>query len=127
MSENYLSRETLTKNDRTELEQAIAAPTKTDVQEAIIRARSAYLTQAERNDLRNVSGDVMIIDDNGRIQNAGTVRETFERKMIEIVVVEFDGSADHIYDRMLRIDPETYDEIVESANKKIERFFLAPK
>lgn len=127
MSENYLSRETLTKNDRTELEQAIAAPTKTDVQEAIIRARSAYLTQAERNDLRNVSGDVMIIDDNGRIQNAGTVRETFERKMIETVVVEFDGSADHIYDRMLRIDPETYDEIVESANKKIERFFLAPK
>lgn len=51
MEQQYLSRETLTQQDREELEKAIAAPVKTDTQEAIIRARSAYLTHAERSDL----------------------------------------------------------------------------
>lgn len=54
MTEDYLSRETLTQKDREELDRAISAAVKTEDDIAMIRARSAYLTHVERKGLDEI-------------------------------------------------------------------------
>ena len=54
MTEEHLSRETLTQKDSEELDRAISAPVKTEDDIAMIRARSAYLTHVERKDLDGI-------------------------------------------------------------------------
>jgi hypothetical protein len=78
-----------------------------------------YLTARERNELRNIFLKGMTVEPStAQIKEiSGELIEEAEKKLIEIVVVSFDNSAENIIGRILDGTPEDYDFIVSEANK----------
>lgn len=81
-----------------------------------------YLTARERNALREIYLAQLKIPtaagsapDLGQL--SGDILEHAERKLIELAVVRYDGSAENILDRLLDGTPEEYDFVVAEANK----------
>lgn len=92
-----------------------------------------YLTARERNELRGVFLGEMKIETAGDAGKAeikdlsGAALEKAERKLIELAVVSFDGSAENILDRLLDSTPDEYDFAVREANKTHLGNFQQPK
>jgi hypothetical protein len=80
-----------------------------------------YLTARERNELRNVFLENMKVDATGDQPSvkeiSGTAVELAEKKLIELAVASYDGSAEKILDRLLDATPDEYDFVVREANK----------
>lgn len=80
-----------------------------------------YLTARERNELRSVFLQNISIDPSTNQPKvgelAGSLLEHAERKMLELALVSYDGSAEQIIERILDGSPEDYDFIVTEANK----------
>lgn len=81
----------------------------------------SYLTARERNELRNIylsNMKVGIEEDVPVLKEIpGSMVEQAERKLIELVVVSYDGSQENILERILDGSPEEYDFVVADANK----------
>lgn len=80
-----------------------------------------YLTARERNELRGVFLENVSVDP-GTAQTkvgdlAGSLLEKAEKKLIELVVVSYDGKTENILEGILDGSPEDYDFIVAEANK----------
>jgi len=79
-----------------------------------------YVNARERNALRSVMIDSMKIDLQnleGANELSGSILEKSEAKLIETVVVSYDGSVENILNRLLDESPEEYDFVVEESGK----------
>lgn len=78
-----------------------------------------YVTARERNSLRSVLLSNMKFDTEGKelgqAELSGNTLELSETKMIEVIVVSYDGSNENIVDRLLDSTPEEYDFAVKAA------------
>jgi hypothetical protein len=87
-----------------------------------------YLTAGERNELRAVFLSGMKLEGGTQIKEIdGGVVDKAERKLLELAVVSYDGSAERIVERLLNELPEEYDFIVAEANKISTGNFQQPK
>lgn len=81
----------------------------------------SYLTARERNELRNIYLSNMKVGIEEEVpvlkEIPGSMVEQAERKLIELVVVSYDGSQENILERILDGSPEEYDFVVADANK----------
>lgn len=80
------------------------------------------LNSSARNELRELFLEYMEIDPvTGQMVQgskiSGKVVTLSEKKLIELLVVSYDGSAENIYDRLGETDPSEYDFIVAELNK----------
>jgi len=80
-----------------------------------------YMTARERNGLRAVylkNAEINVSQGESAIKGfSASVADEAEKKLLELVVVNFDGKSDEILDRILDGTPEDYDFIVLEANK----------
>ena len=80
-----------------------------------------YVTARERNDLRDVFyRDLKVGAEGGKAEIkeiSGEVMSKAEAKLLQLILVSYDGSAESAYDRLLEGTPEDYDEVVREANK----------
>jgi hypothetical protein len=78
-----------------------------------------YVTARERNELRSILLGNMKFDTEGKeigqAELSGNTLELSERKMIEVIITSYDGSAENIADRLLDSTPEEYDFVVKEA------------
>ncbi len=92
-------------------------------------AIKTYMTARERNELRGAFLENVTMDPvTGQPKvgdMAGALVVKGEAKLLEIMVVSFDGSAENITERLLDGSPEDYDFVVAEANKIGN--FKAPK
>lgn len=78
----------------------------------------SYLTAKERNELRAVFLSGMKLEGGTQIKEIdGGVVDKAERKLLELVVVSYEGNTEKIIDRLLDSRPEEYDFVVAEANK----------
>lgn len=78
----------------------------------------SYLTAKERNELRAVFLSGMKLEGGTQIKEIdGLVVDKAEQKLLELMVVSYDGSAEKIIERLLETTPEEYDFVVVEANK----------
>lgn len=76
-----------------------------------------YITARERNELRSIYLKNAEISENAIKGFSATVADEAEKKLIELIVVSFDGSKENIMDRILDGSPEDYDFIIVEAGK----------
>jgi len=80
-----------------------------------------YLTARERNDLRAIYLENVTVNaqtaQSTLADLTGPVLEKVEKKILELVIASYDGTADNILDRLLDGSPEDYDFIVAEAGK----------
>ena len=81
-----------------------------------------YMTAGERNQLRAVYLQSVKVKagEDGQAELGelnGDVVERAERKIIELLVVSYDGSNENILGRLLNATPEEYDFVVTESNK----------
>lgn len=78
-----------------------------------------YLTARERNELRSIYLSTMKIDKSGDVIDgfSGSLMETAEKKLIEIVVISYAGSKENILNNLLDQTPDEYDFVVAEAGK----------
>lgn len=78
-----------------------------------------YLTARERNELRNIYLSTMKIDKSGEVIDgfSGSLMETAERKLLEIVVISYAGNKENILNNLLDEIPEEYDFVVAESGK----------
>ena len=78
-----------------------------------------YVTARERNELRSILLGNMKFDTEGKeigqAELSGNTLELSERKMIEVIITSYDGSAENIAERLLDCTPEEYDFVVKEA------------
>lgn len=81
-----------------------------------------YITARERNVIRDASAK--FLDETGKSLDPAQL-SAYEKLIIELVVVSYEGSSENVYERTLDLDPKEYDDIVAKANK-VMTGFLAP-
>jgi hypothetical protein len=86
-----------------------------------------YLTARERNELRAIFLENMKFEGTQVKEIDGGVVDKAERKLLELVVVSYNGSAENIIERLLEERPEEYDFVVSEANKISTGNFPRPK
>lgn len=79
----------------------------------------SYLTARERNELRSVFLKGMAVEPNtAQIKEvSGAVVDEAEKKLLELAIVSYNGSAENVIERLLDSTPEEYDFVVAEANK----------
>lgn len=78
-----------------------------------------YVTARERNELRAILLGNMKFDTEGKeigqAQLSGDTLEVSEKKLVEVIVTSYDGSAENILERLLDSTPDEYDFVVKEA------------
>jgi hypothetical protein len=90
-----------------------------------------YLTARERNELRSLYLKNAQVDVSNGEQSVkgftGAIVEEAEKKLIELMIVNYDGNAENISERLLDGTPEDYDFIVSELDKATKGGFQTAK
>lgn len=93
-----------------------------------------YLTGREMNELKKDMFEAVKVDMTKAAEGANAVKDvpaTFmldrERKLIELAVVSFDGSAENLGERLLDLPNKEYQEVLAHINETIQPDFQMTK